>query len=128
MSYTACTSAVNYMCMLEALLQHCLGDMHELAPACADASDVHEGRHSPTFSVQELEARSISQAFAMASGLTQEDFGWGSPTFHKMVSPRRLSLVLKMLKQVLSLSLFMGSSQRRNSHHAQSPILTAAHR
>lgn len=41
---------------------------------------------------QELVARDIN-AFGMHSGLSQEDFGWGSPSFHKMVSaPQPLSL------------------------------------
>lgn len=27
--------------------------------------------------------------FSMSSGLTLDDFGWGSPTFHKMVRQQR---------------------------------------
>ena len=34
--------------------------------------------------LQELVKRRIS-TFAMHSGLSEDDFGWGSPTFHKMV-------------------------------------------
>lgn len=34
--------------------------------------------------MQELVDRGIN-TFAMHSGLSEEDFGWGSPTFHKMV-------------------------------------------
>ena len=30
--------------------------------------------------------------FAMHSGLSEDDFGWGSPTFHKMVRRTQTSL------------------------------------
>lgn len=30
--------------------------------------------------------------FAMHSGLSEDDFGWGSPTFHKMVRRAQNSL------------------------------------
>ena len=39
---------------------------------------------------QELIARNIN-TFAMNSGLSQDDFGWGSASFHKMVLPFFLS-------------------------------------
>lgn len=33
-------------------------------------------------------------AFAMQSGLSKDDFGWGSPTFHKMVRPDVVCMML----------------------------------
>ena len=42
-------------------------------------------------------------AFAMSSGLTTADFGWGSPTFHKMVGARAL-LALTVLPLLRRLS------------------------
>ena len=30
--------------------------------------------------------------FAMHSGLSEDDFGWGSPTFHKMVRKPQTSI------------------------------------
>jgi hypothetical protein len=39
---------------------------------------------------QELVDRGIN-TFAMHSGLTEDDFGWGSPNFHKMVPACLLS-------------------------------------
>ena len=40
---------------------------------------------SKAIPLQELVKRRIS-TFAMHSGLSEDDFGWGSPTFHKMVT------------------------------------------
>ena len=36
--------------------------------------------------MQELGNRKIANVFSMSSGLSVEDFGWGTATFHKMVS------------------------------------------
>ena len=48
-------------------------------------TDMHL-RHAESCAIllQELVKRRIS-TFAMHSGLSEDDFGWGSPTFHKMV-------------------------------------------
>lgn len=46
--------------------------------------------------------------FAMHSGLTEEDFGWGSPNFHKMVSwhaERTLSIAVSGPEPVLERSV-----------------------
>ena len=32
-----------------------------------------------------MDQRKIANVFSMSSGLTVEDFGWGTATFHKMV-------------------------------------------
>ena len=39
--------------------------------------------------LQELVARQV-HCFGMQSGLSMEDFGWGSKQFHKMVCPSML--------------------------------------
>ena len=41
--------------------------------------------------MQELGNRKIANVFSMSSGLSVEDFGWGTATFHKMVSLQLLA-------------------------------------
>ena len=43
--------------------------------------------------LEELLNRRINQVFAMKSGLSLSDFGWGSPTFHKM-GREKINLIL----------------------------------